>query len=55
MHDKLLTIFLIMDLYNNQIVSYKLYTHQKIPLVADTLKEALEVRGNPKGVIIHSD
>jgi putative transposase len=45
----------IMDLYNNQIVSYKLYTHQQIPLVVDTLKKALEVRGNPKGVIIHSD
>lgn len=45
----------IMDLYNNQIVSYKLYTHQQTPLVVDTLKEALEVRGNPNGVIIHSD
>lgn len=45
----------IIDLYNNQIVSYKLYTHQQTPLVIDTLKEALEVRGNPKGVIIHSD
>ncbi|MFE8700051.1 IS3 family transposase [Cytobacillus sp. FJAT-54145] len=45
----------IMDLYNNQIVSYKVYTHQQTPLVLDTLKEALEVRGNPKGVIIHSD
>ncbi|MFC5612674.1 IS3 family transposase [Metabacillus niabensis] len=45
----------IMDLYNNQIVSYKLYTHQQTPLVIDTLKEALEARGNPKGVIIHSD
>ncbi|HBI02404.1 MAG TPA: IS3 family transposase, partial [Paenibacillaceae bacterium] len=45
----------IMDLYNNQIVSYKLYTHQQIPLVVDTLMEALGSRGNTKGVIIHSD
>ncbi|WP_394232117.1 IS3 family transposase [Niallia oryzisoli] len=45
----------IIDLYNNQIVSYKLYTHQQTPLVIDTLIEVLEVRGNPKGVIIHSD
>jgi putative transposase len=45
----------IIDLYNNQIVAYKLYTHQQTPLVIDTLKEALKVRGNPKGVIIHSD
>ncbi|MDM5317967.1 IS3 family transposase [Fictibacillus sp. b24] len=45
----------IMDLFNNQIVAYKLYTHQQAPLVTDTLKAALESRGNPKGVIIHSD
>lgn len=45
----------IMDLFNNEIVAYKLYTHQQIPLVMDTLNEALKKRGNPKGVIIHSD
>ncbi len=45
----------IMDLFNNQIVAYKIYTHQQIPLVVDTLNEALQKRGNPKGVIIHSD
>ena len=31
----------IMDLYNNEIVAYKLYNHQQTPLVIDTLKEAL--------------
>jgi putative transposase len=36
-------------------VSYKLYIYQQIPLVIDTLSEDLEARGNPKGVIIHSD
>lgn len=45
----------IMDLYNNEIVAYKLYTHQQIPLVVDTLNEAFEKRGGPNGVIIHSD
>lgn len=45
----------IMDLFNNQIVAYKLYTHQQIPLVIDTLNEALEKRGYPTGVMIHSD
>ena len=45
----------IMDLYNNEIVAYKLYDHQQTPLVIDTLKEALIVRGNPEGVIVHSD
>lgn len=45
----------IMDLYNNEIVAYQLYTHQQIPLVIDTLNEAFEKRGAPNGVIIHSD
>lgn len=45
----------ILDLYNNEIVAYKLYTHQETSLVMDVLKAALDVRNNPKGVLIHSD
>ena len=45
----------IMDLFNNEIVAYKLYDHQQTPLVIDTLKAALIARNNPEGVIIHSD
>lgn len=45
----------IMDLYNNEIVAYKLYNHQQTPLVIDTLKEALVARNFPEGVIVHSD
>jgi transposase InsO family protein len=45
----------IMDLFNNEIVAYKLYTHQQIPLVVDTLNEALKRRKAPKRVIVHSD
>lgn len=45
----------IMDLFNNEIVAYKLYDHQETPLVMDTLKEALAVRNHPEGVIVHSD
>lgn len=45
----------IMDLFNNEIVAYKLYDHQQTPLVIDTLKAALAKRKNPEGVIIHSD
>ncbi|OJF95702.1 transposase [Alkalibacterium sp. 20] len=45
----------IMDLFNNEIVAYKMYDHQQTQLIIDTLKEALELRGNPEGVIIHSD
>ena len=44
-----------MDLFNNEIVAYKLYNHQQTPLVIDTLKAALAKRNNPEGVIIHSD
>ncbi len=44
-----------MDLYNNEVVAHKLYTHQRIPLIVDTLNEAFENRGSPNGVIIHSD
>ena len=45
----------IMDLYNNQIVAYKLYNHQQTELVIDTLKAAMAARNNPEGVIVHSD
>ena len=44
-----------MDLFNNEIVAYKLYNHQQTSLVIDTLKAALVARNNPEGVIIHSD
>jgi putative transposase len=45
----------ILDLYNNEIVAYKLYNHQQTPLVIDTLEEALNKRNQPEGVIVHSD
>lgn len=45
----------IMDLYNNEIVAYKLYNHQEKSLVLDTLNEALVARHHPEGVIVHSD
>jgi len=45
----------ILDLYNNEIVAYKLYDHQQTPLVIDTLQAALEARNYPEDVLIHSD
>ena len=45
----------IIDLYNNEIVAYKLCNHQQTSLVIDTLREALAARNNPEGVMIHSD
>ena len=45
----------IIDLFSNEIVTHKLYEHQRTPLVIDTLKTALENREHPKGVISHSN
>ncbi len=45
----------VMDLFNNEIVAYKLYDHQQTPLVIDTLQMAIANRNHPEGVIIHSD
>ena len=45
----------IMDLYNNEIVAYKLYNHQQTSLVIDTIEEALSKWNHPEGVMIHSD
>lgn len=45
----------IMDLYNNEIAAYNIYDHQQTPLVIDTLNDALERRGYPEGIIVHSD
>ncbi len=52
-----ITLYLstIMDLFNNEVIAYKLYEHQQTSLVMDTLKAALIATGHPKGVIIHSD
>ncbi|MGS2780563.1 IS3 family transposase [Robertmurraya sp. GLU-23] len=44
----------IIDLYNNEIVAYKIGTSQEVKLVLDTLKEAVELR-KPKDLLLHSD
>ncbi|MEC1495537.1 MULTISPECIES: IS3 family transposase [Bacillus] len=44
----------IMDLYNNEIVAYKIGTSQDINLVLDILREAVELR-KPVGLLLHSD
>lgn len=46
---------MIMDLFNNEIVDYKLYNYQQTPLVIDTLKSALAARNYPEGISIHSN
>jgi putative transposase len=44
----------IIDLYNNEIVAYKIGTSQDIKLVLDTLRAAVELR-KPVGLLLHSD
>lgn len=44
----------IMDLYNNEVVAYRIQSHQDVSLVLDTLNAAVMSR-NPKNVILHSD
>jgi putative transposase len=44
----------IMDLYNNEIIAYRISHTQDVSLVLNTLKDALEGRV-AKGVILHSD
>ncbi|MGM0879393.1 MAG: transposase, partial [Bacillota bacterium] len=44
----------ILDLYNNEIISYKISERNDLKLVADTVKEAIKKR-DVKGLLLHSD
>lgn len=44
----------IMDLYNNEIIAYRISLNQDVTLVLDTLRDAVKNR-NVQGVILHSD
>jgi putative transposase len=44
----------IQDLYNNEIISYKISERNDLKLVADTVKEAIKKR-DVKGLLLHSD
>src|SRR5699024_9029857 len=45
----------IMDLFNNEIVHFMLFSHQQTPIIIETLKAALIAREYQKGVNIHSE
>ncbi|WP_413789610.1 DDE-type integrase/transposase/recombinase [Metabacillus rhizosphaerae] len=45
----------IIDLYYNEIVTYKVSESQDIDLVKDTLCEAVEKRKPKEGILIHTD
>ena len=45
----------ILDLYDRKVVAYKISKFNNIPLVIDTLNEAIAKRKDVQGTIIHSD
>lgn len=44
----------ILDLYNNEVISFKLSQRNDLPLILQTVQRAIK-RRKPKGVILHSD
>jgi transposase InsO family protein len=51
---KRLYLSTILDLYNNEIVSYKISERNDLKLVADTVKNAIKKRA-VQGLLLHSD
>ncbi len=45
----------IKDVYSNRIVGYSIDSRMKARLAVDALNMAVAHRGNPRGVIVHSD
>ncbi len=54
-NNKRLYLSTILDLYDRKVVAYKISKFNNIPLVTDTLNEAISKRKNVYGTIIHSD
>lgn len=52
--EKMLYLSTIMDLYNNEIIAYRISDKQDLSLVIDTLEDACRGR-ETYGVILHSD
>ena len=45
----------ILDLYDRKVVAYKISTRNDLNIVIDTLNEAIKIRKDVKGLILHSD
>ncbi len=48
-------LYVIIDLFLRKIIAYRIHYLAKSNLVINTLKDTFEYRGEPKGVIFHSD
>ncbi|PWJ98175.1 IS3 family transposase, partial [Tumebacillus permanentifrigoris] len=49
-----LYLSVLLDLYNNEVISYRISERNDLPLVLETVKAAIKKR-KPKGVHLHSD
>ena len=54
-NSKRLYLSTILDLYDRKVVAYKISKFNNIPLVIDTLNEAIAKRKDVYGAILHSD
>ena len=45
----------ILDLYDRKVVAYKISNRNDLNIVIDTLNEAIKMRKDVKGLILHSD
>lgn len=45
----------VLDCYSRQIIGWSMSKRMKASLVCDALSTALSTRGNPEGVIVHTD
>ena len=54
-NNKRLYLSTILDLYDRKVVAYKISKFNNIPLVIDTLNEAIAKRKDVYGTILHSD
>ena len=54
-NNKRLYLSTILDLYDRKVVAYKISKFNNIPLVMDTLNEAIAKRKDVHGLILHSD
>ena len=54
-NNKRLYLSTILDLYDRKVVAYKISKFNNVPLVIDTLNEAIAKRKDVQNLIIHSD
>jgi transposase InsO family protein len=54
-HGRRAFLSVILDLESRNWIAYRIYHHQRIELVMDTLNEAIHKTKDPNGLVLHSD